>query len=167
MSKEKIFCFHQEENGKCSVLVGAKCEECCSSRIQSAEKYLELLDSLIKYNKDTNPGEYYKLLHERECFLAEHPSLIPTADDWYKVYLEEKHRGSGGGSSEQDSNSKTSEKQRLKNNIPDSIKISSSKRKEIQELTKKWEEEQGIKLPRLSRSSLSHSKPEEYPDDEE
>lgn len=166
MSKEEIFCYHKNEKGRCSVLTGVKCSEACSSRIQSAEKYLELLDSLIGYNKGTNPEGYYKLLHERECFLAEHPSLIPTADDWYKVYLEEKHRGSGGGSSEQDSNNKTSEKQRMKNNMSDSVKIPLSKRKEIQEMTKKWEEEQGIKLPRLSRSSLSHSKPEEYPDEE-
>ena len=132
----------------------------CWAKVTDAKIYLKELDDLIELNTG-NSNFLVKLRREREAFMKEY-GLVVTNSSWYEVYLEDRRRGCGGGSSEQDSNNKTSLKQKMKDNRPVECKESiAQNREQVKEELEKFEEEHG-KLEKLSRSPVSRSKIDSY-----
>ena len=82
-------------------------------------------------------------------------------EDWMSCYLDDKHRGSGGGASESDSNKKAGMKQLMKDNRAIETKLSKTQQEEYKDALQKFEEEHG-KLEKLGRSSLSRSTVDSY-----
>lgn len=132
----------------------------CWAKVTDAKVYLKELDDLIELNKG-NSNSLVKLRREREAFMEEY-GLVVTNSSWYESYLEDRRRGCRGGSSEQDSNNKTSLKQKMKDNRPVECKESvAQNREQVKKELEKFEEEHG-KLEKLSRSSVSRSKIDSY-----
>lgn len=169
-----IHCYNWDpKTQKCKVHYLEDCPENCDSRITSATKYLENLESLYKYAQNKNSkASLRSLRNEIKEFKEKYSYNLAkeaqrkkstTFGDWVSAYNEDLHRGSGGGgSSEQDSNNKASEKQKMKDNRSQSCKLSKAQREEIREVTQQFEENKGIKLPKLGRSMMSHSRVDSY-----
>ena len=78
--------------------------------------------------------------------------------DWYGAYLEDLHRGSGGGSSE---GSMPVPKGIMNDNRALETKPKFEERRAYKEALEEWENENG-KLEKLSRSMVSRSKIDSY-----
>lgn len=150
---ESIYCYNLDESGKCAAFNFMNCKKSCSARIGSLRQLLKLYQSLVYRSEE---AAYYrtKMQEIKRILSAEENKQIQAA------WLEDKHRGSKGGSSDSDSNSRASLKQKMKDNRPVECKLSASKREEIKAATEEWEAENG-RLPRLSRSLLSRGTKEE------
>ena len=83
-------------------------------------------------------------------------------EGWMSCYLEDLHRGSGGGQSESDSNRKTGLKQLMKDNRSVGVKPTKAQQEEYKEALHQFEEEVGEKMEKLGRTSMSHSKVNSY-----
>lgn len=126
------------------------------------DEHLKMLMDLLTYNERKGSKKTVnQIKDEIELYYCDHPELRPTTDDWYSVYLDEKRRGKGGGGSEQEANPGGT-KQKMKDNVSDSIRLTREQREHIRDETKKFEEENGIKLEKLSKFSMSRSKIDSY-----
>lgn len=156
----KVTCFNRDPDGYCMAFKMGICTPECSARIPTIEKKIDLLTSLLAYSR----SRVDSLSLSRELEEAERIQEAERAgcyEDWMACYYEDRHRGSGGGSSEHDSNRSTGMKTLLKDNRGIDTKPTKSQMAEYQAELGKWEEENG-KLPKLARSSLGKSKTDSY-----
>lgn len=156
----KVTCFNRNAKGECLAYTGVECCENCEARITTIQDKIDLLSDLLSYARSrTDKAELRKELDEaRRVQEAERARWY---EGWMECYYEDRHRGSGGGSSEHDSNRSTSMKTLMKDNRGIDTKPTKSQRAEYQAELNKWEEENG-KLPKLARSSLGKSKTDSY-----
>ena len=155
-----VTCFNRDSEGRCMAFKEGVCSPDCSARIPTIEAKIELLVSLISYSKSkVVTAELNKELAEAEK--VQDAERSGKYEGWMSCYYEDRRRGSGGGSSEHDSNRSTGMKTLLKDNRGIDTKPTKSQMAEYQEELGKWEEENG-KLPKLARSSLGKSKTDSY-----
>ena len=155
-----VTCFNRDSDGRCMAFKEGVCSPDCSARISTIEAKIELLVSLIAYSKSkVVTAELNKELAEAEK--VQDAERSGKYEGWMACYYEDRRRGSGGGSSEHDSNRSTGMKTLLKDNRGIDTKPTKSQMAEYQEELGKWEEENG-KLPKLARSSLGKSKTDSY-----
>lgn len=155
-----VTCFNRDPDGRCMAFKEGVCSPDCSARIPTIEAKIELLVSLIAYSKSKAvTAELNKELAEAEK--VQDAEKSGKYEGWMACYYEDRRRGSGGGSSEHDSNRSTGMKTLLKDNRGIDTKPTKSQMAEYQEELGKWEEENG-KLPKLARSSLGKSKTDSY-----
>ena len=140
---QEIYCYNVDSGMRCMAFKRMKCTEKCHARIGSLNQLLTIYESL--------KGDQYtqsKIQLIRRMIWEEEERQIKAA------YQEDLHRGTKGGSSDSDSNSRASLKQKMKDNRPVDCKWNSEEREKIKALTEEFEKEHG-KLPRLSRGALS------------
>lgn len=156
----KVTCFNRDPNGECLAYTGVECCENCEARITTIQAKIDLLVSLLKYARSR--VDKFDLRRELdEALRVKQAEETGKYEDWMSCYYEDRHRGSGGGSSEHDSNRSTGMKTLLKDNRGIDTKPTKSQMAEYQAELGKWEEENG-KLPKLARSSLGKSKTDSY-----
>lgn len=155
-----MVCFNRDKEGRCLAYNEADCSESCPARIETIEQKIELLICLLNkaQSKKDRRELGMELAEAGEYKLAQ---MRGKYDDWMSCYLDDKHRGTGGGASESDSNKKAGMKQLMKDNRDIETKPSRDQQAEYKEELKKWEEENG-KLEKLGRTSLSSSKIDSY-----
>lgn len=155
-----ITCFNRDKEGVCLAYNVAQCCPECSARIQTVDEKIHLLVCLLA--KAQSKKDRRKLEEELDA-----ARMVKAAQDagklegWMSCYLEDLHRGSGGGASESDSNKKTGMKQLMKDNRAIETKPTKEQQAEYKEALQEFEEEHG-KLEKLGRTSLSHSKINSY-----
>ena len=155
-----VTCFNRNAKGECLAYIGVECCENCEARITTIQDKINLLSDLLSYARSrTDKAELRKELDE--ALRVQEAERAGCYEDWMACYYEDRHRGSGGGSSEHDSNRSTGMKTLLKDNRGIDTKPTKSQMAEYQEELGKWEEENG-KLPKLARSSLGKSKTDSY-----
>ena len=156
----KVTCFNRDAKGCCLAFNDAVCSCDCEARITTIQAKIDLLTCLLNYAKSRAD----KIVLRRELDEALRVKEAERAgwyEDWMACYYEDRHRGSGGGSSEHDSNRSTGMKTLMKDNRSVGVKPTKSQMEEYQRELKKWEEE-NEKLPKLARSSLGKSKIDSY-----
>jgi hypothetical protein len=155
-----VTCFNRDPYGQCMAFKEGVCSPDCSARIPTIEAKIELLVSLIAYSKSkvVTADLNKELANAKKVQDAERSGRY---EGWMACYYEDRRRGSGGGSSEHDSNRSTGMKTLLKDNRGIDTKPTKSQMAEYQAELGKWEEENG-KLPKLARSSLGKSKTDSY-----
>ena len=155
-----VTCFNRNAKGECLAYTRAECCENCEARITTIQDKINLLSDLLSYAKSrTDKAELRKELDE--ALRVQEAERAGCYEDWMACYYEDRRRGSGGGSSEHDSNRSTGMKTLLKDNRGIDTKPTKSQMAEYQAELGKWEEENG-KLPKLARSSLGKSKTDSY-----
>ena len=155
-----VTCFNRNAKGECLAYTRVECCENCEARITTIQDKINLLSDLLSYARSrTDKAELRKELDE--AMRVQKAERAGCYEDWMSCYYEDRHRGSGGGSSEHDSNRSTGMKTLLKDNRGIDTKPTKSQMAEYQEELGKWEEENG-KLPKLARSSLGKSKTDSY-----
>jgi hypothetical protein len=160
-----VTCFNRDPDGRCMAFKEGVCSSDCSARIPTIEAKIELLTSLIAYSKSkVVTAELNEELAEAKK--VQDAERSGKYEGWMACYYEDRRRGSGGGSSEHDSNRSTGMKTLLKDNRGIDTKPTKSQMAEYQEELGKWEEE-NEKLPKLARSSLGKSKVDSYLNPEE
>lgn len=156
----KVTCFNRNAKGECLAYTGVECCENCEARITTIQAKIDLLVSLLRYARSR--ADKFDLRRELdEALRVQEAERAGRYEDWMSCYYEDRHRGSGGGSSEHDSNRSTGMKTLLKDNRGIDTKPTKSQMEEYQRELRKWEEE-NEKLPKLSRSSLGKSKTDSY-----
>lgn len=156
----EVTCFNRDLDGRCMAFKEGVCSKECSARIPTIGDKIKLLESLMAYSKSkVITADLNKELVEAQK--VQRAEMTGKYEDWMSCYYEDRHRGSGGGSSEHDSNRSTGMKTLLKDNRSVGVKPTKSQNAEYQTELKKWEEENG-KLPKLARSSLGKSKTDSY-----
>lgn len=157
---DKITCFNRSREGECLAYNVACCSDSCSARIPTVEKKIALLRVLMS---NCNARKDRLRIQKELDDALEYLTLIREGkyEDWMSCYLDDKHRGSGGGSSEGDSNRATAMKTLMKDNRPVDVKPNRVQLAQYKEELIKWEEENG-KLERLGRTGMSHSKIDSY-----
>lgn len=156
----KFTCFNRDAQGCCLAFKEGFCSPDCSALIPTIEEKIDLLTQLLKYARSrTDKAELRRELGEAKR--VQEAVRAGSYGDWMRCYYEDQHRGSGGGSSEHDSNRSTGMKTLLKDNRGIDTKPTKSQRAEYQAELEKWEEENG-KLPKLAKSSLGKSKTDSY-----
>ena len=156
-----ITCFNRDKNGECLAFNEAECCPECSARIKTVDEKINLLICLLvraQAKKDKRRLEE-ELRAAKQFKEAE---LAGKLEGWMSCYLEDKHRGSGGGQSESDSNRKTSLKQLMKDNRPVDVKLNKAQQEEYKQALAEFEERMGEKMEKLGRTSMSHSKIDSY-----
>ena len=155
-----VTCFNRNVKGECLAYTGVECRENCEARITTIQDKINLLSDLLSYARSrTDKAELRKELDE--ALRVQNAERAGCYEDWMACYYEDRHRGSGGGSSEHDSNRSTGMKTLLKDNRSVGVKPTKSQMEEYQAELNKWEEE-NEKLPKLARSSLGKSKTDSY-----
>jgi len=155
-----MVCFNRDKEGRCLAYNEANCSEECSARIETIDQKIELLICLLSraQSKKDRRELGMELAEAGEFKLAQNRGKF---EDWMSCYLDDKHRGSGGGASESDSNKKAGMKQLMKDNRAIETKLSKTQQEEYKDALQKFEEEHG-KLEKLGRSSLSRSTVDSY-----
>ena len=156
-----ITCFNRDKNGECLAFNEAECCPECSARIKTVDEKINLLTCLLiraQAKKDKRRLEE-ELEAAREVKRAQE---VGKLEGWMSCYLEDLHRGSGGGQSESDSNRKTGLKQLMKDNRPVGVKPTKAQQEEYTEALHQFEDEIGEKMEKLGRTSMSHSKVNSY-----
>lgn len=156
-----ITCFNRDKNGECLAYNEDQCSNDCQARIKTIEEKISLISCLLL--RVNNKKDKKKL--NNELLMAKQAKAVLDEgkfEGWMSCYMEDLHRGSGGGQSESDSNAKTSLKQKMKDNRPVGIKPTRAKTEEYKEALHKFEEEVGEKMEKLGRSGISHSKVDSY-----
>lgn len=156
-----ITCFNRDKWGKCLAFNEAECSSKCFARIKTVDEKIELLSCLLvraQAKKDRRKLEE-ELEAARMVKAAQEEGKL---EDWMSCYLEDLHRGSGGGQSESDSNKKTGMKQLMKDNRSVGVKPTRAQQEEYKQALAQFEEEAGEKIEKLGRTSLSHSKIDSY-----
>ena len=155
-----VTCFNRNAKGECLAYIGVECCENCEARITTIQDKINLLSDLLSYARSrTDKAELRKELDE--ALRVQEAERVGCYEDWMSCYYEDRRRGSGGGSSEHDSNRSTGMKTLLKDNRGIDTKPTKSQMAEYQAELGKWEEE-NEKLPKLARSSLGKSKTDSY-----
>lgn len=158
--ESKVTCFNRDSEGCCLAFNDAVCSCDCEARITTIQDKIDLLTCLLNYAKSrVDKAELRRELDE--ALRVKQAENTGKYEDWMSCYYEDRHRGSGGGSSEHDSNRSTGMKTLLKDNRGIGTKPTKSQMAEYQAELGKWEEENG-KLPKLARSSLGKSKTDSY-----
>lgn len=158
-------CLNTTKHGKCKVLKVNSCPEECFARVTNPKVMLDRMEEMLQYNRN-NPQSCAEIRKDIQRLRGEFDLPEPEEkvgspySGLSQVYWEDVNRGSGGGSSEGNSN-EASLKQKMKDNRPIECKPNSVQRKEVKEATEEWEKEHG-KLPKLSRSPLSRNKKDSY-----
>lgn len=155
-----ITCFNRDKNGECLAYNEDQCSNDCQARIKTIEEKISLISCLLL--RVNNKKDKKKL--NNELLMAKQAKAVLDEgkfEGWMSCYMEDLHRGSGGGQSESDANAKTSMKQKMKDNRPVGIKPTKAQLQEYKEELQKWEAEHE-KLERLSRTSMSHRKEDSY-----
>lgn len=156
----RITCFNRDSKGECLAFTQGICSPECVARIKTIDDKVDLLRGLLDYA--LSKSDRAKLKKElNEALKVQQAERAGKYEDWMSCYYEDRHRGSGGGSSEHDSNRSTGMKTLLKDNRSVGVKPTKSQMDEYQRELKKWEEE-NEKLPKLARSSLGKSKTDSY-----
>ena len=156
-----ITCFNRDKEGVCLAFNEAECCPECSARIKTVDEKINLLICLLvraQAKKDKRKLEE-ELEAAREVKRAQEAGKLK---DWMGCYLEDLHRGSGGGQSESDSNRKTSLKQLMKDNRPVDVKPNKAQQQEYKQALAEFEEQVGEKMEKLGRTSISHAKRDSY-----
>ena len=156
-----ITCFNRDKNGECLAYNEDQCSNDCQARIKTIEEKISLISCLLL--RVNNKKDKKKL--NNELLMAKQAKVVLDEgkfEGWMSCYMEDLHRGSGGGQSESDSNAKTSLKQKMKDNRPVGIKPTRAQTEEYKEALHKFEEEVGEKMEKLGRSGISHSKVDSY-----
>ena len=157
---EKIVCFNRDREGECLAYNESCCSEHCQARIPTIEGKIALIRALIPNSNARK--DRLKLEKELDDALSyQRAKRDGKFEDWMSCYQEDKHRGSGGGSSEGDSNRSTSMKALMKDNRSVDVKPSRAQLAQYKEELQKWENE-NEKLERLGRTGMSHSKIDSY-----
>lgn len=156
----KVTCFNRDSKGCCLAFNEAVCSCGCEARITTIQAKVDLLTCLLNYARSrVDKAALRRELDE--ALRVQEAERAGCYEDWMSCYYEDRHRGSGGGSSEHDSNRSTGMKTLLKDNRGIDTKPTKSQMAEYQAELNKWEEENG-KLPKLARSSLGKSKTDSY-----
>lgn len=155
-----VTCFNRDSEGCCLAFKEGVCSSDCSARIPTIQAKVDLLTCLLKYARSrVDKAALRRELDE--ALRVQEAERSGKYEGWMACYYEDRRRGSGGGSSEHDSNRSTGMKTLLKDNRGIDTKPTKSQMAEYQEELGKWEEENG-KLPKLARSSLGKSKTDSY-----
>lgn len=155
-----ITCYNRDTEGRCLAYNEGTCSPDCQARIPTIEAKIDLIRCLLSRAQSKKD----KRELERELELSKKIKEVQDQkrfEGWMGCYLEDVHRGSGGGSSESDANKATRMKALMKDNRPVDVKPTQSQLTEYKEALREWEEENG-KLERLGRTGLSHSKEDSY-----
>ena len=155
-----VTCFNRDCRGKCLAFTESQCSLKCSARIATIQDKVDLLTCLLDYARSRVDRTALRRELD-EALRVQEAERAGCYEDWMSCYYEDRHRGSGGGSSEHDSNRSTGMKTLLKDNRGIDTKPTKSQMAEYQAELGKWEEENG-KLPKLARSSLGKSKTDSY-----
>jgi hypothetical protein len=132
----------------------------CSSRTENYGKLVEEIDKIIEYNKiKGNVSQLGKLNMERKRLLKNYNNQIN------KCYLEDKHRGSGGGGNKNEGSRQV--KQLMKDNsareVKDRVKY---EREYYQDALHEFEDQHGP-LPKLKPDDgITRSKVDSYTGEE-
>ena len=157
---EKVTCFNRDKAGECLAYNKGVCSPNCPARIANAEEKIKLLKCLLA--KAQAKKDRRKLEEELEVAQKVQNAIREGKfEGWMSCYLEDLHRGSGGGQSESDSNRKTGLKQLMKDNRAIETKPSKEQQAQYKEALQEFEDKHG-KLEKLGRTSLSHSKINSY-----
>lgn len=155
-----VTCFNRDPYGQCMAFKEGVCSSDCSARITTIQDKVDLLTCLLNYARSrVDKAALRRELDE--ALRVQEAERAGCYEDWMSCYYEDKHRGSGGGSSEHDSNRSTGMKTLMKDNRSVGVKPTKSQMDEYQKELRKWEEE-NEKLPKLARSSLGKSKTDSY-----
>lgn len=148
-------CFNIHKNGKsCRALVVSSCPVDCSARITDERKYMARLQEELAYAIDQGAVHscIYGIKRSIKELIKKYPPYhfdLPGINDRdiKQAFIEDTHRGIGGGSSE---GGGRDNKQQMKDNRAQETKLTRSEINIIKEETEKFEEIHG-KLPKLSR----------------
>lgn len=156
-----MICYNRDDHGKCLAFNGVECSEECSGRITDIDVKIRMIESMLEkagakkltreLKTELQMALWTKKLLREKKFIG-----------WMACYVEDLHRGSGGGQSESDSNRKTGLKQLMKDNRPVGIKPTQAQLEEYKEALAEFEEAVGEKMEKLGRSQLSHSRIDSY-----
>lgn len=161
MSESNVTCFNRSKEGRCMAYTRAECSWGCPARISNIDQKINLLHCLLA--RSQSKKDIRKMTEELEdAYQVKRAIQEGKMEGWMSCYLEDLHRGSGGGQSESDSNRKTSLKQLMKDNRPVGVKPTKAQTEEYKEALHQFEEEIGEKMEKLGRTSLSHSKVNSY-----
>lgn len=156
--ERKVTCFNRDKNGQCLAYNKGECSWDCPARIANVSDKIKLIQSLL--SRVTSKKERRNLESElRAAKAVWEAQLEGKMASWMSCYLSDLHRGSGGGSSEGDSNRATAVKQLLKDNR--AVKPTKEQTAEYKEKLSEFEEAHG-KLEKLGRTGISHSKTDSY-----
>lgn len=155
---QNVTCFNRDLNGRCLAYTKGVCSWKCSARIANVHDKIVLLESLL--DKSQAKKDRRKIEEELEAARkVERAQLEGKLEGWMSCYLEDLHRGGGGGASEGDSNRATAMKQLMKDNR--GVKPSREETAEYKEELTQFEEAHG-KLERLGRTGMSSSRINSY-----
>lgn len=156
--EQKVTCFNRDVNGRCLAYTKGVCSWDCQARIPNVDAKIALLECLI--NNVNSKKDQRKMLDElKAARRVKAAQLEGRMEGWMSCYMEDLHRGGGGGASEGDSNRATAMKQLMKDNR--GVKPSKDETAEYKEELIKFEESHG-KLERLSRTGMSSSIMDSY-----
>lgn len=157
MSENKVTCFNRDLEGRCMAYTKGQCFWDCPARIPNVDRKIDLLQCLLKRSQAKK--DIRKLTEELEAAQRVQSAIREGKfEGWMSCYMEDLHRGTGGGQSESDSNRKTGLKQLMKDNRSVGVKPTKAQTEEYKEALKDFEEQVGEKMEKLGRTSLSHSK---------
>lgn len=161
MSESNVTCFNRSKEGRCMAYTRAECSWGCPARISNIDHKIVLLHCLLA--RSQSKKDIRKLTEELEdAYQVKRAIQEGKMEGWMSCYIEDLHRGSGGGQSESDSNRKTGLKQLMKDNRPVGVKPTKAQTEEYKEALHQFEEWIGEKMEKLGRTSLSHSKVNSY-----
>lgn len=156
-----MICYNRDDHGRCLAFNGVECSEDCSARITNIDVKIKMIEGMLEkagakkltreLKTELQMALWTKKLLREKKFIG-----------WMACYVEDLHRGSGGGQSESDSNRKTGLKQLMKDNRPVGIKPTQAQLEEYKEALSEFEEAVGEKMEKLGRSQLSHSRIDSY-----
>lgn len=161
MSYSEVTCFNRNREGRCMAYTRAECSWECPARISNIDQKINLLHCLLA--RLQSKKDIRKMAEELEdAYQVKRAIQEGKMEGWMSCYIEDLHRGSGGGQSESDSNRKTGLKQLMKDNRSVGVKPTKAQQEEYKEALHQFEEEIGEKMEKLGRTSLSHSKVNSY-----
>lgn len=161
MSESNVTCFNRSKEGRCMAYTRAECSWGCPARISNIDHKIGLLHCLLA--RSQSKKDIRKMTEELEdAYQVKRAIQEGKMEGWMSCYIEDLHRGSGGGQSESDSNRKTGLKQLMKDNRPVGVKPTKAQQEEYKEALHQFEEEVGEKMEKLGRTSMSHSKVNSY-----
>lgn len=161
MSKE-VFCYNRDRAGQCMAYTKPECSTRCPARINNIDQKINLLQCLLA--RTQSKKDRRRLTEElKDAKKVKTAVMEGKMADWMSCYMEDKHRGSGGGSSEGDSSNRAKGmKQLMKDNRPVGVKPTRAQQEEYKEALQEFEESVGEKMPKLPRSSMTHSREDSY-----
>lgn len=156
-----MICYNRDEHGKCEAFSGVECSAECSARITDINVKIQMLEGMLKKAKAKKLTRELKA-ELQMALMTRHMLREKKFTGWMACYVEDLHRGSGGGQSEGDSNRRTGLKQLMKDNRPVGVKPTKAQLDEYKEALEEFEEAVGEKMEKLGRSQLSSSLMDSY-----